>query len=194
MIYLTHHRAYGPEEVWCFPTHQYDHNTQPFIPYTDLQEWIVEKMGIQNLFYEIDLSLNGVKCTPFDEFSVKGGYTLDVIVHQVYVEAMVYDHCSGGEMVTWTRRFATEKEAVQHVFSWLVQEKRLDIAQFLDQPEVLDNDDDRRIRRRLKAVLEEDEHAEIETTDDLWEWCQVVGVRFPQDWSFVIRRKWQNLA
>lgn len=181
-IFLNLHRPVGEAEVWC-----YSPSPSSYVSFVDLQQWLTDRMGISALpGHRVKMFFHGIECTPHDEFY--DGVTVDAMVYRTYWEATVLTYEDNSSAV-WSGRFPSEQDAVQNLFVWLVKSGWLDIQKFLDQPEVLDNADDREIRRQLLEVLENQEHAEIENSDQLWEWCRVLGKDFPEKWMFNVQSR-----
>lgn len=178
----------------------YSDISQPYVSTVELKHWIAQQLGLCNQSYDINLYFCGEKCTDHDEIATKS-CQLDAHVVQVYFEALLYDHTNKSNII-WCERHPTERSAAQHLFVWLVQNRYLQLDHVLDDLDAydmnLDNHDntddtsekETAIRRQLRAILqgELDEVAEIDTADDLWDWCHLIKPGFHKEWSFGINR------
>lgn len=166
-----------------------------FVRYEDLYEWLVEKMGLYGRPHSLTIQWEDEECGPTDEFSLKG-CSLDVFVREDYYLAQILTHHDNG-LVAWTRHFASVKEAVRHMFVWLVKNDWLDVQGFLDDPTAVNAEDhdpeEAGMRRHLQAVLDgEEDELELSTVEELWEWCDKLSTSFPRAWSFEVKKMSKN--
>lgn len=198
-IYITCHQSTG-DEVLCYTSPEYT----TFVPAHELTGWIAQHLGLCNQIYEVKLVFQGIPCNEFDEFSMHG-CQLDAFVESLYYQAVVYDHMQDNTIV-WTERLPSEKSAARHLFVWLVRKRWLDLQGTIDLLEMnvdhLDHTSDvtnltkhDQITYALRAILggEDAEAADIDTIDDLWDWCQVIRPGFEQFWSFDVIWKRERL-